>query len=209
VAEQYLQYAPQILAILTRQACAKQPITYGDIAEEIGIARKGNHMVNVMNSALSRLFFWCQHNGLPHLTSLAVRTTEQVPGVGFWGLIGQRSLTLQDKRAFLRIIQEEVYRYYDPVSRVGTQAILPFIDSIEYKFGEEHGVKHCECRVHFPGGSVARRVHLLQNDRHKAMADALENTLEFVVKSISHSTATTLEAASFNKLRTLVMGETQ
>ncbi|MNF29869.1 hypothetical protein D3C85_459870 [compost metagenome] len=207
MAEQYLQYAPQILAILTRQACAKEPITYGDIAEEIGIARKGNHMVNVMNSALSRLFFWCQHNGLPHLTSLAVRTTERVPGVGFWGLIGNRGLTLPDQRAFLRVIQQEVYRYYDPVSRIGTQAILPFIESIQYDFGEAHGANVCECRVHFPGGSAARRIVYVTPDRNRAMTDALEETLEFVVKSISHSTATTLEAASFNKLRTLVMGD--
>jgi hypothetical protein len=207
VADQYLHHAPQILAILTRQACAKQPITYGDIAEEIGIARKGNHMVNVMNSALSRLFFWCAHNNLPHLTSLAVRTTERVPGVGFWDLLGQRGLSLTDQRAFLQVIHQEVYRYYEPVSQIGPAAILPFVDSVNYEFGKAHGVNFCECRVAFPGGSAARRLVYVTGDRNKAMVDALEETMEFVVKSISHSTATTLEAASFNTLRTLVMGE--
>lgn len=154
----FLQHTPAIYQILTRQAINQQPITYGDIAEEIGIARKGNNMIAIMNDCLSHIFHWCVINKQPHLTSLAVRKDTMRPGIGFWKLLFAVVPTKQEQQEILTNCHNEVYQQFAALSNFTGVSLHPFIEKLTYEYSQPGCIKTVEVTINLPGCELKSKV---------------------------------------------------
>lgn len=70
--------ALQCWQILISKASTKSIITYGELADTIGFEGAG-----VFRDILGHIYYYCQHNELPPLTSIVVKHDIGLPGDGF------------------------------------------------------------------------------------------------------------------------------
>lgn len=91
--------AIQCWQILISKAAIKSICTYGDLARIIGFEGAG-----IFRYILGYIFYYCQKNNLPPLTSIVVRQDTGLPGEGFVIEEGLKPEEIPAK-------QMEVYKY--------------------------------------------------------------------------------------------------
>lgn len=69
--------AVQCWQILVSKASTSSILTYGELADLMGIHWRS------LNPILGYIWYYCEQNSLPHLTSIVVRQDTGLPGVGF------------------------------------------------------------------------------------------------------------------------------
>lgn len=124
----YQQKARQVLPILVRQADAKLPIFYSDLAQEAGIpnTRNLNYPLGEIGRAMEQLSKHFKHT-VPQIESLVINKQTKLPGPGFDGFLaskGYEDLDLVEKRGFLDAYWADIYaypRWNDVLTRCGMQ----------------------------------------------------------------------------------------
>lgn len=113
--ELYLKRAQLVLPILVRQAEARAPITYGDLATELKMPFPLNlnyplgsigKTLNVLSSAWG--------NKIPPIQALVVKKSEGIPGHGFDVFLEERGFAGLDKRKKRKALEgywAEIYGY--------------------------------------------------------------------------------------------------
>ena len=77
------ELAERIWPILVRNAGQRQTVTYGQLAQEIGTGG-----IQALRWGLEEIAQFCEANGYPPLTCLAVNESTRKPGEGFWASSG-------------------------------------------------------------------------------------------------------------------------
>lgn len=111
----YQQRARQVLPILIRQADAKRPIFYSDLAQEVGMSntRNLNYPLGEIGRAMEKLTELFKHP-VPQIESLVISRKTTLPGPGFDGFLsskGYEDLSLIEKRRFLNAYWADIYGY--------------------------------------------------------------------------------------------------
>ena len=88
--------AMQIWQILLGAAHNRQTVTYGQIADHLGLGGAG-----VLSQTLDLIHHYCVAKELPSITCLVVNQESGIPGSGYDPAVGEGSL---------HAIREEVYR---------------------------------------------------------------------------------------------------
>lgn len=102
----YQKRARTVFPILVRQAHARQPITYSDLAQEVGMpnARNLNYVLGYVGDKLSELAKeW--HKDIPPLQCLVVNKNTGLPGEGFWAVLG-----IDDYQVLPALQRQEVFK---------------------------------------------------------------------------------------------------
>ncbi len=105
---------PRAYSFLVNAAEQKQVVTYGELANIMGLPPTGNHTGNMVGILLG-LITESEHDGnRPMLSAVAVSSTHQMPGTGFYGLAEQYGLlssdaSTEEKRTFWRTQRDLVY----------------------------------------------------------------------------------------------------
>ena len=107
-----------ILDVLVRQARQQTPLTYQQLADEIGWQRPLPNLgepLGTINLALHVLGkAWGEH--IPPISALVVRTQDGLPGAGFAEFINRTpaqyaGLSRAERRRLVKPIQQAVYAY--------------------------------------------------------------------------------------------------
>jgi len=112
----YQQRARMVLPVLVRQAKAEERVTYGQLAEELGIpnARTLNHVLDMVGRALIDLGRQWQTT-IPSINSLVVKQDTRLPGSGFEGFAPDpklfRSGTKREREKMIEGLCADIYRY--------------------------------------------------------------------------------------------------
>lgn len=96
------------LAILLERATTDSPITYEELARQIGVPHTGNALGRALTPILTDILNWCQERGMPPLTALVVRksgTMQGLPSPTYFTLMGVTAPTKAGK-AFLAKLHE-------------------------------------------------------------------------------------------------------
>lgn len=170
----YQKRARLALPVLIRQAKAGQPVSYEDLAAELGMPnpRNLNYPLGCIGDELNRLSSkWGKE--IPHIQALVVSKGTSVPGRGFDPFLKSRGkvwTTSAERKAILLTYIAEIanYLYWDDVlSELRLKPAASKIDDIiekavalgggegpEHKALKEYVRKHPEC-VGLPAGSAA------------------------------------------------------
>ncbi len=114
---------PLLLPVLLRQARLKTPITYGDVATEIGIHHRGvDDVAGYIGRTLELIGDtrgW-KKRPPPPLQALVVNAITGVPGKGIGGFLSgswKKAKTNQQKKIVMTAVYEELaaYQYWDDV----------------------------------------------------------------------------------------------
>jgi len=112
----YQQRARQALPLLVRQASAEQPITYGNLAEELGIPnpRNLNFVLGAIGNALLKLSqVW--EDDIPAIQAMVINKNSQLPGDGIaWFAVDARdfrTMSTKQKREIINAMLSDVYKY--------------------------------------------------------------------------------------------------
>ncbi len=105
---------PRVYALLIQAAEQRRTVTYGQIAEIMGLPPAGNlmgSMVGVMLGLVTETEHRCAR---PMLSAVVVSSTNQMPGSGFYGLAEANGsippgASNEDKRAFWQKERDRVY----------------------------------------------------------------------------------------------------
>jgi hypothetical protein len=79
------------LTILLERAVTDSPITYEELARQIGVPHTGNALGRALTPILTHILHWCQERGMPPLTALVVRksgTMQGLPSPMYFSLMG-------------------------------------------------------------------------------------------------------------------------
>ena len=111
----FQQRARQVLPILVRQADAKRPVFYSDLAQEVGMpnTRNLNYPLGEIGRAMEVLTGHFGHV-VPQIHSLVISKTTGLPGHGFDGFLAERGyddLGATEKRRFLDVYWSDIYAY--------------------------------------------------------------------------------------------------
>jgi len=106
-----------VYALLIDAAEKKQSVTYGRIAEIMGLPPSGHHMSNMVGIMLGLITSSERECGRPMLSAVAVSSTNQMPGPGFYGLAEEYGLlasesTTEEKRALWKTQRDLVYEVW-------------------------------------------------------------------------------------------------
>ena len=142
----YQQRARQVLAILIRQADAKKPVCYSDLAQEAGIpnARNLNYPLGEIGRAMEQLSKRFKHN-VPQIESLVINRQTRLPGPGFDGFLaskGYEDLDVVEKRRFLNAYWADIYAYPwwdDVLTACGMQRTQADVDRVLNKASRRRG----------------------------------------------------------------------
>ena len=109
-------HARHALPILVRQAHAQRPITYSDLAEEIGTHHRpmsGNHgILEIIGQTIDALNKQNLLEKIPHIQALVVNKETGLPGSGLHGFPGwQRKSLKEKKKLHSRHLREVVFAY--------------------------------------------------------------------------------------------------
>lgn len=114
---------PQLLPILIRQARLERPITYGDVAKELGFHHRGTHHVaghigHTLN-AIASTRGW-KSRPPPPLQALVVNDITRLPGSGikvFMSAAYRDARSAKKKRAVLKAVYADLaaYEHWDEV----------------------------------------------------------------------------------------------
>ncbi len=104
----------RVYGLLIRAAETRQPVTYGQIAEIMGLPQGGSYMGQMVGKMLGAITERERAAGRPMLSAVAVSSTNQMPGPGFYGLAEEYGLiptgaSNEEKRGFWREERERVY----------------------------------------------------------------------------------------------------
>jgi len=108
---------PRVYALLIDAAEQKKTVTYGEIAAIMGLPPSGQHTGNVV-SIMLRLISGSEHDAdRPMLSAMAVSSTNQMPGSGFYAMAERYGLTSPDasreeKQSFWRAQRDSVYEVW-------------------------------------------------------------------------------------------------
>jgi alkylated DNA nucleotide flippase Atl1 len=105
---------PRVYALLIEAAEQKQLATYGQIAAIMGLPTTGHYMGKMVGIMLDLITSSERECDRPMLSSMAVSSTNQKPGDGFYALAEQYSLIAPDaskdeKLSFWRAQRDLVY----------------------------------------------------------------------------------------------------
>jgi hypothetical protein len=101
-------------ARLIEAAEQRQPMTYGQIADIMGLPPQGSHTGRMLGVMLWIITERERECGRPMLSAAAVSSTNQMPGRGFYALAEQYGLlapdaSTEEKRAFWRAELDRLY----------------------------------------------------------------------------------------------------
>lgn len=104
----------RIYALLINAAEQKQPVTYSQIAAIMGLPPTGHHTARMVGIMLDLITDSEHDAGRPMLSSMAVSSTTQMPGSGFYGFAEQYGLlpsnaSREEKESFWRSQRDLVY----------------------------------------------------------------------------------------------------
>lgn len=106
-----------LFAILVRQARLQQTMTYGDVAEELGVHHRGVDKIawylGLTLNALGKTRDW-RSSPPPQLQALIVNKVTRIPGHGIDGFMWdswKRAKTIDRKRAILKAVLVELAQY--------------------------------------------------------------------------------------------------
>ncbi len=112
----YVERAKRALPLLVQQASAGQPVTYEDLATELGMQnpRNLNYVLGSIGTTLQRLSREWRED-IPPLQSLVVRKTTHLPGLGFDNS-GQvppriRHASMHERRRIVDALHFRVFAY--------------------------------------------------------------------------------------------------
>jgi CRISPR/Cas system-associated exonuclease Cas4 (RecB family) len=110
--------ARSALPILVRQAASQNPIFYEALAIELDMPnpRNLNYVLGSIGTTLNELSVKSGWSKIPHIQSLVINKTHQLPGPGFDQLLARtvknyRNFSLSDKRRYLKGYWQEIYAY--------------------------------------------------------------------------------------------------
>lgn len=113
-----------LFAILVRQARLQQPMTYGEVAEELGVHHRGIDKIawylGLTLDALGKTRDW-RATPPPQLQALIVNKFTRIPGNGIDGFMSdswKKARTIDRKRAILKAVHVELaqYKYWTDVA---------------------------------------------------------------------------------------------
>jgi len=117
----YQERARKILPILVRQAKFEQPLTYKDLAKEIGIPnpRNLNYPLGCIGDVLNELSTKMEVE-IPHIQALVKNKHENLPGNGFDGFLKAKGYLWSNKierKAKIKLYWREIsaFPYWDEV----------------------------------------------------------------------------------------------
>ena len=101
----------EVYCKLIKAARAKQPITYGEIAEIMGLPPSGDHMARETGEILGEISEYEHLHGRPLLSAVVVRSDKKTIGKGFFTLARELGKLQEgmDERSFWERELEEVY----------------------------------------------------------------------------------------------------
>jgi len=106
-----------LFAILVRQAGLQQPMTYGEVADELGVHHRGIDKIawylGLTLDALGKTRDW-RSCPPPQLQALIVNKTTRIPGDGIDGFMSdswKKAKTIDRKRAILKAVFVELAQY--------------------------------------------------------------------------------------------------
>ncbi len=79
------------LSLLLERAMTSSPITYEELARQIGVPHSGNALGRALTPILTHILNWCVDRGMPPLTALVVRKSGRMQGLPsptFFALMG-------------------------------------------------------------------------------------------------------------------------
>ncbi len=149
----YQERARRALPILIRQAQAKKPIVYANLAHELEMSnpRNLNYVLGSVGTTLNEL-----SSDIPHPESLVINDGSRIPGGGFEDFLKEKypnyvASKLEDKKQFLEEYWSEVFGYPDwdkVLHNLNIKPILPIIDvdhensSRTHSFGGGESFEH-------------------------------------------------------------------
>ena len=161
----YQKRARSALPILVRQAKAMQPLTYKDLAHELGMPnpRNLNYVLgSIGNSLVALADEW--ERRIPPLEALVLNAESRVPGDGVsWFTFdanGYRLATLQQKKEIVRALLAEVFVFPDwdqVLSALGLTPLapvsvtLPPLSAVVARCGAGEGEAHLALKMAVAG----------------------------------------------------------
>ena len=88
------------LALLLERATTDSPITYEELARQIGVPHSGNALGRALTPILTHILNWCVDRGMPPLTALVVRKSGRMQGLPsptYFALMGVEEPTKASK----------------------------------------------------------------------------------------------------------------
>jgi hypothetical protein len=156
----YHQRARAAFPVLVRQAWNEQPISYSDLAEELGMPNPRN--LNDVLGAIGRTIELLSEafGAIPPIQFLAVQKNSGVPGVGISAYVSSipdfKGLSLWQKRRLAGEAHSKIWsypRWREVLMAVGLEALPPSLDEEglaaagAYEFGAGESAAHKELKA--------------------------------------------------------------